>query len=147
MTHIYTTKMKPNIILIIICYHSKTIASFSSLIYKNSNPPLQSSILNIVTVAYSVSHPQNYRSLHHYHNHHLSSLSIRMTSKSVLLLLLLLSLSLIYYYLIGKSLRKINSNRFISCFMDQKIIRIIKISTLTFVPPTGTFDLIFYNST
>ena len=30
--------------------------------------------------------------------------------------------------------------------MDKKIIRIIKISTLTFVPSTGTFDLIFDNS-
>ena len=40
-----------------------------------------------------------------------------------------------------------NSNRFISHLMDQSLIRIIRISALTFISSTGTFDLIsLYNS-
>ena len=42
--------------------------------------------------------------------------------------------------------RKMNSNRFISLLMDQKLILIIRISALTFLSSTGTFDLIFYYS-
>ena len=38
---------------------------------------------------------------------------------------------------------KMNSNRFISRLMDQKLILIIRISALTFLSSTGTFDLIF----
>ena len=37
-----------------------------------------------------------------------------------------------------------NSNRFISCLVDQKLIRIIRISALTFTSSTVTFDLIFF---
>ena len=44
-----------------------------------------------------------------------------------------------------KLVRKMNSNRFISRLVDQNLICIIKISALTFMPSTGTFDLIFYN--
>ena len=40
-----------------------------------------------------------------------------------------------------------NSDRFISRLMDQTLIRIIKISTLKFMPSTGTFDLILYSLT
>ena len=40
-----------------------------------------------------------------------------------------------------------NSNRFLSHLMDQSLIRIIRISALTFISSTGTFDLIsLYNS-
>ena len=40
-----------------------------------------------------------------------------------------------------------NSNRFISHLMDQSLIRIIRISALTFISSTGTFHLIsLYNS-
>ena len=40
-----------------------------------------------------------------------------------------------------------NSNRFISHLMDQSLIRIIRISALTFISSTRTFDLIsLYNS-
>ena len=39
-----------------------------------------------------------------------------------------------------------NSNRFIYLLTDQNLIRIIKISTLKFMPSTGTFDLIFNNA-
>ena len=40
-----------------------------------------------------------------------------------------------------------NSNTFISHLMDQSLIRIIRISVLTFISSTGTFDLIsLYNS-
>ena len=40
-----------------------------------------------------------------------------------------------------------NSNRFLSHLMDQSLIRIIRISALTFISSTGTFDLIYlYNS-
>ena len=46
--------------------------------------------------------------------------------------------------LIGKLVGKTNGSRFISCFMDQKLIRIIRISALTFMSSTGTFDLIFF---
>ena len=37
-----------------------------------------------------------------------------------------------------------NSNRFISCLVDQKLIRIIRISALTFMSSTVSFDLIFF---
>ena len=40
-----------------------------------------------------------------------------------------------------------NSNRFISRLMHQNFIAIIKVSALTFMPSTRTFDLIFYKST
>ena len=43
--------------------------------------------------------------------------------------------------LIGKLLRKVNSNRLISRLMVQKLIRIIRISALTLMSSTGTFDL------
>ena len=43
-------------------------------------------------------------------------------------------------------MRKMNSNSFISCLMDHNLICIIKISALTFMPSTGTFDLICYTS-
>ena len=39
---------------------------------------------------------------------------------------------------IGKLVRKMNSNRFLSRLMDQNLIRISKISTLTFMPSIGT---------
>ena len=39
---------------------------------------------------------------------------------------------------IGKLVRKMNSNRFLSRLMDQNLIRIINISTLTFMPSIGT---------
>ena len=52
-------------------------------------------------------------------------------------------LNLWFRLLIGKLVRKINSNRFISCLMDQKVMRIIRTSALTFMSYTGTFDLIF----
>ena len=45
--------------------------------------------------------------------------------------------------LIGKLVRKVNRSRFISCLMDQKLIRIIRISALTFMSSAVTFDLIF----
>ena len=46
--------------------------------------------------------------------------------------------------LIGKLVGKMNSNRFISCLVDQKLIRIIRISALTFMSSTVSFDLIFF---
>ena len=49
--------------------------------------------------------------------------------------------------LVGKLVRKMNSNRFISRPMDQKLIRIIRISALTFMSSTVSFYFIFfYNS-
>ena len=46
--------------------------------------------------------------------------------------------------LIGKLVRKVNSSRFISCLMDQKLIRIIRIIALTFMSSAVTFDLILF---
>ena len=63
---------------------------------------------------------------------------------SLLLNVFYRSLNVNLRLLIGKLVRKMNSNRFISCLVDQKLIRIIRISALTFMSSTVSFDLIFF---